>query len=226
MNHLLILCVFFSSLTCASGIFDYFRGELTLEAVREFDFSTLDPDQILVYGEIRRVPFTIVEYALENGLADIDAVNENKKNVLYYAFRDSDYEAARTLMACGAAGYFPAMYLMAKTGNLESFKMLLEHYKDVMKEIDFRSLLANASFEGHVHITRLLLETEELQKYKSSVVNAALESASKHTSDNTKIIELLLQNGARPTLSSLIDAFDFFDFDEEYVKFSLLVKGS
>ena len=121
----IIALALLAAFTRASGIFDDFKGKLTVEAIRKFDLSTLRPNQVLVYGPERKVPHPVIEYAKENQYAELNAKDKTGQNSLYYAALAKDVPAVRILMAYGATGYFRAMYSAAMNDSLKSLDCCL-----------------------------------------------------------------------------------------------------
>lgn len=167
MNSFAIIVLFLTILVSyisASSIFDDIKGELTLESVQNFDFSTLRPDSFLVYGLCRRVPVPVIEYVLNNQLADVNSIDKDGKNALYYAATASDSNAVKTLIKYGTTSYSAAMNATARLNRSDVFEILLEHYKTEISGGSYERLLSFAAHFGSFDVAHLLLHTCELKK--------------------------------------------------------------
>ena len=71
----------------------------------------------------------------------------------------------------------------------------------------------------------LLLGKKGPNRYKPEALAAALGFAAKCTSDNTAVINFLLKEGAKVTPKNLIDAFEFYDLNQDYVNFLCLLRA-
>lgn len=221
-----VLLASFVSIAFASGIFDRIWGDITLEVASRLDLDELRSSQVLVYGSGKRVPVDVIEFALEHGLADVNAIDAQGNNSLFYAARANDIEAVKTLIDYGARKYYGALFHAAKIGTVGMAKLLIEKFKHVISASDLRRIVEIASFGGHLEVVRLISDTADALNFDSVVDEKTLDQAAKSVNANTEVIEFLLRRGAKVTVSALKYAFDLFDIHQEYVNFLFLLKAA
>lgn len=171
----------------------------------DIDIAALNPND-LVYGPEGKTPVNEINRLLDTNIFDVNSFDENGKSALMYALEGGDLEAADELIKHGAdvnAYMFDApLVSVARTGNLEAVKYLLERRADLYSTGDSgNNILCAAASGKNVELVRFLLDlgypvnmkNENIERSGTALLFAA------YTENSRDILELLLARGAKMT---------------------------
>jgi ankyrin repeat protein len=188
---------------CLTGCFDKIEGPITLEVAH----SIKPKSGCLVYGMVKKVPVEVIDYVLDNGLADVNAFDCYGRCSLTYALGEKDYAAADALFAHGvdvnASIFSTPLVMVIQSGSyneeevIEAVNYLLGRGADphLVGKSGYSPLIAAAK-RGNVELVKMFLDLGLDPNHQNSYGETALHEAVCNREDDVEVVKLLLDRGA------------------------------
>ena len=176
------------------GLFDDFTGELENGG---FNNALPKIHQCLIYGTVRKVPVSVIDWVISHGYADVNATDDKGFTSLFNAAIANDLEAVKELIKHKAEYCNQVLANCVHRGRFGVAKVLLEHFSRQISADELSSALQSAislnSFEMLETIFRLANpDVNYIDSNKETIFLCAL----RRCDVDLKIIEFLIEKGA------------------------------